>query len=171
MIRLPLGGFRVFAPSIGIPQGLYVPPDKSYRVVPPIGWAVIPGTNDGVEFRARLAGQGYWPAMFIAKEPADGSQPREGEINAIAARDRQGFRFVSGEWMDLPCGRVYVVIYEHTFRRLRMRTAEAHFVCGGVRYWVPFNAPAASFDRYFPSYLNCLRSFAPAGPDNGRVYN
>ncbi len=57
-----------------------MPPDKSYRVVPPTGWETIPGGAGSVEFRSRLADQGYWPGMFIAKEPAEGSQLQEAEI-------------------------------------------------------------------------------------------
>ncbi len=43
---------------------------------------------------------------------------------------------------------------------LHMKTAEAHFVQNGVRYFVPFNDLGAAFDRHFPAYLNCLRTFA-----------
>lgn len=168
----PFGGFIVSIPSAGIPQGFYVPPDKSYRISPPAGWAVIPSGEGRVEFLSHFADQGYWPGMFIAKEPAEESQLREeGEINALVAKDRDAFRFVSGETVELPFGRAYVVIYEHTFEKRRMRTAEAHFVCSGVRYWVPFNALAATFDRHFPACLNCLRTFAPLEPDSDRIWN
>ena len=168
----PFGGFIVSIPSAGILHGLYVPPDKSYRVAPPAGWEIIPGGDGAVEFRSRLADQGYWPGMFIAKELAEGSQPQEAvEINALIAGDRKAFRFISGEPLDLPVGTAYLVIYEHIFKGLRMKTAEAHIVSGGWQYWLPFNALAASFDRHFPSYLNALRSFAPVEPGGGRVYN
>ncbi len=63
-----------------------------------------------------------------------------------------------------------LVTYEHTFEKRRMRTAE-HFVQNGVRYFVPFNAPAAAFDRHFPAYLNCLRTFALLDPENGQACN
>ena len=134
----PFGGFIVSIPSAGILHGLYVPPDKSYRVAPPAGWEIIPGGDGAVEFRSRLADQGYWPCMLISRETAPGPQPiepeEEAEIHALAAQDRQGFHFISGELMDLPFGRAYLVIYEHTFEKLRMRTAEAHFVQNGRRY-------------------------------------
>lgn len=163
----PFGGFKVFIPIGGIPHGFYVPPDKSYRVTPPAGWMVIPSNEGGADFRSKVADRGYWPGMFIAKEPAQGSQLEEAtEINALAVQDRQEFRFVSGEPLDLPCGRAYLVIYEHTFRNLRMKTAEAHFVCGGIRYWAPFNALAETFDRHFPAYLDCLKTFSHSGRHN-----
>lgn len=170
-MRLFVEGFLVSAPSVGIAHGLYLPPDKSYRVVPPAGWAIMPSGKGGVEFQSRLPDQGYWPGMFIAKEPAKGSQLEEAaEINALVAQDRQEFRLISVEPLDLPVGMAHLVIYEHTLKGLRMKTAEAHFAWDGWRYWMPFNALAASFDRHFPSYLDCLRSFAPLEP-GGSVHN
>lgn len=71
----PFGGFTVSIPSAGIPQGFYVPPDRSYRIVPPRGWKVIPGSEGEVWFRPLIANQGYWPGMFIVKKPVEGSQP------------------------------------------------------------------------------------------------
>lgn len=114
MICPPFGGFKVSIPSAGIPQGFYVPPDKSYRVAPPAGWKIIPGSDGTVEFLSCRADQGYWPGMFIAKELAGGSQaPEEVRINALVAQDRQEFRFVSGELQDLSFGKAYLVTYEH----------------------------------------------------------
>lgn len=169
---LPFEGFIVPIPNAGIPQGLYVTPDRSYRIVPPAGWRIIPGDEGEVQFRSALADQGYWPGMLIAKEPTkDSVDPKEeAKINSSAAEDREDFRKVSSARMELPIGEAYAVIYEHTFQGLRMKTAEAHIVSGGWRYWMTFNALAASFDRHFPSYLNALKSFAPVEP-GGRVYN
>ena len=164
-----LEGFLLFIPQAGVPQGVYVPPDKSYRISPPISWKIIPIDDGGVEFLSHRADQGYWPGMFISREPAQGSQPKKDEISALAAQDRQGFRFVSGELLDLPFGKAYLATYEHTFGKLGMRTAEAHFVQNEVRYWVPFNALAATFDEHFPTYLNCLKSFAPQGLSTNQV--
>lgn len=51
-----------------------------------------------------------------------------------------------------------------------MRTAEAHIV-RSERYWLPFNALAETFDRHFPTYLDCLKTFAPLGDPNSRICN
>ncbi len=167
----PPGGFIVSVPSAGTPFGFYVPLDKSYRIAPPAGWIVIPSCEASVEFRSRISDQGHWPGMFIAKEAAEESQ-LEGaaKINALAAQDRKDFRFVLGEPLDLPFGRAYLVVYEHDFQNLRMRTAEAHFVQDGMRYWAPFNALAETFDRHFPAYLDCLKTFSHLGR-NGSTCN
>ena len=172
MKMFPVDGFIIPIPSAGIPQGLYVPPDRSYRIVPPAGWRILPGDGGEVQFRSAVADRGYWPGMFIAKEPAEKSQlQEETEIQALLAQDRQEFRFISGELLDLPFGKAYLVTYDHTFEKLRMRTAEVHFVQNGARYWAPFNALAAGFDAHFPAYLNCLKSFAPLGDRNDQVRN
>lgn len=169
----PLAGFIVSIPTSRLTQRLYLPPEKSYRIALPAGWRVVPGGEGEVQFRPGAADQGYWPGMLIAKEPTkDSVGPKEeAEINSGAAEGRENFRWVSSERIDLPIGEVYLIVYEHTFQKLRMRTAEAHLVSGGQRYWMPFNALVSTFDRHFPTYLNCLRTFAPLEPDTGWVYN
>lgn len=86
-------GFIVPIPSAGIPQGLYVPPDKSYKVIPPAGWRILSGDAGEVQFRSVVADQGYWPGMFIAKEPAKWpiGPKKEAKIKSAVAEDREDF--------------------------------------------------------------------------------
>lgn len=100
-MRHPFEGFIVSIPSAGIPQGLYVPPDRSYRVIPPAGWRVIPGDAGEVQIRSLLPDQNYWPGMLIAKESAKGpiGPTEEAEINSVAAEGREDFRWVSSARM------------------------------------------------------------------------
>lgn len=85
-------GFILQIPSAGIPQGFYLPPDKSYRVAPPPGWAIVPSSEGGVvEFQSRLPNQGYWPVMFIAMEPVEGPQALSSAL--VITRQVISFRF------------------------------------------------------------------------------
>ncbi len=147
-------------------QELYKDPDLSYQIVPPLGWKVISKGKGHVEFWAQISEQNYRPGIWIMQVPAFGKRPLsaddEKEIKASIAKHRAVFSLISEDKIDLHYATGYLVIYEHTFQALRMKTAETYVVYKGSAYLVGFNTLATTFDKYFPEYIASLKTFLPS---------
>ena len=157
--------------NLAIAQESYKDPDKAYQIAPPAGWRTIPKGNGEVEFRSRIADQNYRPGIWIMRIPTFGKRPLtkddENEIKIRIAKDRgEGIKFISEEKVNLSYTEAYQIIYEHAFQALQMKTAEAYVIYKGSAYLVGFNTLTSTFEKYFPLYMDSLKSFLPSEVEN-----
>lgn len=154
-------------------QDWYKDPNGAYQIVPPADWRIIVKGNTEVEFRSRTADENYRPGMWIVRVPTFGAKPigpkEEEEIKLLVSEGRQEFRLISVEYLNLQYAKAYLVIYEHIFQNLRMKTAEAHIVHKGTKYMVNFNTLASTFGKYFPLYMESLKTFSPSETENAAL--